>query len=82
MTGINDPQVATWQVAKMAARLQAAGSSNTVLMRVDEAAGHGGGSTVAEQASQLADDYVFVLWRTGHRQFQRNGSGLGEAPTG
>lgn len=69
-TGINDPRVPTWQVGKLAARLQASRSSNPVLLRVQEAAGHGGGSTLAEQAAELADQYAFVLWRTGHAAFQ------------
>lgn len=69
-TGMNDPRVPTWQVAKLAARLQASGSPNPVLMRVQEAAGHGGGSTLAERAEELADNFAFVLWRTGHPAFQ------------
>ena len=41
-TGINDPRVAPWQAAKMAARLQAASSSGKpVLLRIDYDAGHG-----------------------------------------
>ena len=69
-TGMNDPRVPPWQVGKMAARLQASGSPNPVLLRVQDAAGHGGGSTLAEQAADLADNYAFVFWRTGHPAFQ------------
>ena len=69
-TGMNDPRVPTWQVGKMAARLQASRSSNPVLLRVLDGAGHGGGSTLAEQAAELADQYAFALWRTGHAAFQ------------
>ena len=44
-TGLNDPRVAPWQPAKMAARLQAATTSGRpVLLRVDTHAGHGLGS--------------------------------------
>src|SRR6185312_2714714 len=46
MTGANDPRVAPWIIAKMAARLQAASASGKpVLLRVDYDAGHGIGST-------------------------------------
>jgi prolyl oligopeptidase len=69
-TGINDPRVPSWQVGKMAARLQASGSPNPVVMRVDEDAGHGSGSTLSQQASDLADHYAFVFWRAGHPGFQ------------
>ena len=41
-TGINNPRVPSWQMAKMTARLQAATSSNSpVLLRVDKDARHG-----------------------------------------
>src|SRR6185436_13311811 len=44
-TGVNDPRVPSWQLAKMTARLQAAtASGNPVLLRVDYDAGHGLGS--------------------------------------
>ena len=42
VTGINDPRVAPWQVAKFVARLrQATKSGRPVLLRVDYDAGHG-----------------------------------------
>ena len=40
-TGLQDLRVAPWQAAKMAARLQAAGGSAPVLVRIEEQAGHG-----------------------------------------
>jgi prolyl oligopeptidase len=56
-TGINDPRVPSWQMAKMTARLQAATSSNPpVLLRVDNDAGHGIGAS----RRQKAESY----WRT------------------
>ncbi|MDD7960650.1 prolyl oligopeptidase family serine peptidase, partial [Klebsiella pneumoniae] len=49
-TGINDPRVATFEAAKMAAHLQAATSSGLpVLLRVDYDAGNGIGSTKAQR---------------------------------
>ena len=60
-TGLNDPRVAPWQPAKMAARLQAATTSGRpVLLRVDTHAGHGLGST-REQRNQLTADILAFL---------------------
>jgi prolyl oligopeptidase len=64
-TGVTDPRVAPFHVAKMAARLQAATSSGKpILLRVDFDAGHGMGSTRAQQDLEAADTYAFLLWRT------------------
>jgi prolyl oligopeptidase len=63
-TGVTDPRVAPFHVAKMAARLQAATSSgNPVLLRVDYDAGHGIGSTRTQQDREAADTFAFLLWR-------------------
>lgn len=70
-TGINDPRVAPWEPAKMAARLQAATSSGKpVLLRVDYEAGHGVGSTKSQTQRLLADQWSFLLWQLGARDFQ------------
>lgn len=59
--GLNDPRVAVWQPAKMAARLQAATSSGRpVLLRVDYGAGHGIGSTRQQLEAELADKLAFL----------------------
>jgi prolyl oligopeptidase len=71
VTGINDPRVAPWEPAKMAARLQAATSSRKpVLLRVDYEAGHGMGSTKTQREELLADEWSFLLWQFGVRDFQ------------
>jgi prolyl oligopeptidase len=71
VTGATDPRVASWHVAKFAARLQAATSSkNPVLLRIDFDAGHGMGSTRSQSDALAADMYAFVLWRTGAAGFQ------------
>jgi prolyl oligopeptidase len=63
-TGVTDPRVAPFHVAKMAARLQAASASGKpVLLRVDYDAGHGLGSTRAQQDREHADTYAFLLWQ-------------------
>jgi prolyl oligopeptidase len=70
-TGANDPRVAPWQMAKMAARVQAASSNKRpVLLRVDYDSGHGVGSTTAQFESQLADLWSFSLWQMGDPAFQ------------
>lgn len=64
-TGVTDPRVAPFHVAKMAARLQAATTSDKpILLRVDYDAGHGIGSTRSQQDREAADTYAFLLWRT------------------
>ena len=74
-TGMNDPRVEPWDVAKLAARLQAATSSGKpVLMRVDAAGGHGGLSGTNNQRHQtLADEWSFLLWQFGVPEFQPRG---------
>jgi prolyl oligopeptidase len=60
--GLNDPRVAVWHPAKMAARLQAATTSGRpVLLRVDPDAGHGYGSTHAQHDELTADILAFLL---------------------
>lgn len=65
-TGVTDPRVAPFHPAKMAARLQAAtASGKPVLLRVDFDAGHGMGSTRAQQDAETADTYAFILSQVG-----------------
>ena len=68
-TGVTDPRVAPFHAAKMTARLQAASSSRKpVLLRVDYDAGHGVGSTRAQQDREAADTYAFLLWQLNGRR--------------
>jgi prolyl oligopeptidase len=63
-TGVTDPRVAPFHLAKMTARLQAANTSGKpILLRVDYDAGHGIGSTRAQQDREAADTYAFLLWQ-------------------
>jgi prolyl oligopeptidase len=65
-TGINDPRVASWEPAKMAARLEAATTSGKpVLLRVDYEAGHGFGSTKTQQQQLVGDIFSFCFWQLG-----------------
>lgn len=71
-TGINDPRVDPWHMAKMTARMQAASwSGKPILLRVEYAGGHGGiGGTEKQQQERLADDWSFLLWQFGVAGFQ------------
>jgi prolyl oligopeptidase len=63
-TGVTDPRVAPFHLGKMTARLQAASNSGKpILLRVDFDAGHGIGSTRAQQDREAADTYAFLLWQ-------------------
>jgi prolyl oligopeptidase len=70
-TGVTDPRVAPFHVAKMTARLQAASSSGKpILLRVDFDAGHGIGSTRSQRDREAADTFAFLLWQTGVAGYQ------------
>ena len=70
-TGANDPRVSPWQMAKMAARVQAATAGKApILLRVDYDAGHGIGSSTAQYEQELADMWSFALWQMGDPAFQ------------
>lgn len=69
-TGLNDPRVAPWEPAKFAAALQASGTANPVLLRIDAEAGHGIGSTKTQTDGLSADTIAFVFWRAGVPEWQ------------
>jgi prolyl oligopeptidase len=69
-TGLNDPRVSPWEPAKFAAALIAAQSPNPVLLRIDEEAGHGIGSTKSQTDALTADGIAFMLWRAGRPEWQ------------
>ena len=64
-TGLNDPRVSSWEPAKLTATLLASGTKNPVLLRVDEDAGHGIGSTKTQSDELYADILSFIKWRLG-----------------
>ncbi len=71
-TGMTDPRVEPWEVAKMAAHLQAAtASGRPVLLRVEFQAGHGIGSTRAQRDAETADMFAFILEQTASRPSAR-----------
>jgi prolyl oligopeptidase len=70
-TGVTDPRVGPFHVAKMTARLQVASrSGKPILLRVDFDAGHGVGSTRTQQDREAADTYAFLLWQTSVEGYQ------------
>jgi prolyl oligopeptidase len=69
-TGLNDPRVAPWEPAKLAAALQASGTARPILLRIDEEAGHGVGSTKTQTDALGADIIAFVFWRAGLPDWQ------------
>lgn len=69
--GVNDPRVEVWQSTKTAARLMAASASGKpILLRLDYDAGHGIGSTKAQQLAERADLYAFFGWQLGVAGFE------------
>ena len=69
-TGLNDPRVSSWEPGKLAARLRSSGTKAPVLLRVEEAAGHGIGSTKTQNDGLYADVVSFILWRSGDPAWQ------------
>lgn len=69
--GLNDPRVAPWQSAKMAARLQADSSSDLpVLLRVGHAVGHSLATTTRQKRELFTDEMSFLFWQLGLPGFQ------------
>ncbi|HEX4619064.1 MAG TPA: prolyl oligopeptidase family serine peptidase [Steroidobacteraceae bacterium] len=69
-TGLNDPRVEPWEPAKMAARLLEVPGHAPVLLRVEDAAGHGFGTTKSTRDAEDADIAAFVFWRAGVPEWQ------------
>lgn len=76
--GMNDPRVDYWQPAKAAARLQATGTPNPVLLRIDTAGGHGVGSTKSERDEEEADIAAFLFWCAGRPEWQPTPAASGQ----
>ena len=75
-TGMTDPRVEPWQVAKMAARLQAArraaarGSQPGAAARRLRRRARPRLDARSRRDAERADEYAFVLWRSGMPGFQ------------
>lgn len=70
-TGFNDPRVASYFPGKFAAKMQAENrSKNPVFLYVNFGAGHGQGNTLDDALMDKVDELSFILWQTGHPDFQ------------
>lgn len=64
--GLNDPRVTYWEPAKWAAKLRATKTDgNTLLLKINMGAGHGGKSGRWEHLHEIAEAYAFVLTQMG-----------------
>ena len=61
--------------AKLTAALQESGTARPILLRIDEEAGHGIGSTKSQDDGLYADMWAFVFWRAGLPDWQPHFSG-------
>jgi prolyl oligopeptidase len=68
--GLNDPRISPWEPAKLTAALQASGTERPILLRIDEEAGHGFGSTKSQNDALYADMWAFVFWCAGLPDWQ------------
>ena len=60
--GLNDPRVQYWEPAKWTARLRALKTDdNTLLLKTNMGAGHGGASGRYDKLRETAFDYAFLL---------------------
>jgi len=63
VTGDSDTRVDPLHARKMAARMQALGGPNPVLLHYDVAAGHSAGKSVDRTIDDLADELLFLRWQ-------------------
>jgi len=64
--GLNDPRVTYWEPAKWVAKLRATKTdSNTLLLKTNMGAGHGGKSGRYTALEEAAEEYVFFLTQLG-----------------
>ena len=64
--GLNDPRVQYWEPAKWTAKLRALKTDqNTLLLKTNMGAGHGGASGRYDAIKDLAFEYAFILDKSG-----------------
>ncbi len=69
-TGLADKRDAPWQVAKMAARLQASTTSGKPILLRADTQGHGVVLDATAEIDEYADIWTFMLWQLGEPEFQ------------
>ena len=68
-TGLNDSQVMYWEPAKYVAKLRTLKTdANTLLLKTNMGAGHGGASGRYDYLREIALDYAFILTELGIRE--------------
>ncbi|GAA4048729.1 S9 family peptidase [Parerythrobacter jejuensis] len=64
--GLNDPRVTYWEPAKWVAKLRDTKTDdNTLLLKTNMGAGHGGKSGRFASLYETAEEFAFVLWQLG-----------------
>jgi oligopeptidase B len=64
--GLNDPRVTYWEPAKWVAKLRATKTdANTLLLKTNMGAGHGGKSGRFASLYETAEEFAFILWQLG-----------------
>ncbi|WP_234028912.1 S9 family peptidase [Pseudoblastomonas halimionae] len=67
--GLNDPRVTYWEPAKWVAKLRdRKGDDNTLLLKTNMGAGHGGKSGRFQSIYEVAEEFAFILWQMGMTQ--------------
>jgi oligopeptidase B len=65
-TSLNDSQVPYWEGAKFAAKLRSVKTdNNTILLKTNMGAGHGGSSGRYDRLKEVAFDYAYALSQVG-----------------
>ena len=65
VTGDSDTRVAPLHARKMTALLQAAGSSEPVMLHYKTGAGHSAGRPLTDVIEDSADQMLFLMWQLG-----------------
>ncbi|MEM1132403.1 MAG: S9 family peptidase [Pseudomonadota bacterium] len=64
--GLNDPRVTYWEPAKWVAKLRDTKTDdNTLLLKTNMGAGHGGKSGRFDSLYETAEEFAFILWQMG-----------------
>lgn len=64
--GLNDPRVTYWEPAKWVAKLRDVKTDdNTLLLKTNMGAGHGGKSGRFQSIYEVAEEFAFILWQMG-----------------
>ncbi|MDY7097655.1 MAG: S9 family peptidase [Pseudomonadota bacterium] len=72
--GLNDPRVTYWEPAKWVAKLRELKTDdNTLLLKTNMGAGHGGKSGRWNSLYETAEEFSFILWQMGMAEEEKKG---------